>query len=141
MPMSPKTILSIGLDASNDASVLPWSGSLDFPSVKDGRVYLAECPKLPHGATTVKELWEIVCALLTSLQRSVQSPGQEQESTSGAFPTSGGMQARSDSEGCKLSSTWEPKQEDSSKCQSTQGYTANTVSLGKERGHGRGVVV
>lgn len=91
MPMSPKTILPIGLDASNDASVLLWSGSLDFPSVKDGRVYLTECPKLSHVATTVKELWEIVCALLTSLQRSVQSPGQEQESTSGAFPTSGGM--------------------------------------------------
>lgn len=39
MPMSSKTILSTGLDASNDASVLPWSGSLDFPSVKDGRVF------------------------------------------------------------------------------------------------------
>ena len=50
MPMSPKTILSIGLDASNDASVLPLSGSLDFPLVKDERVYLAECPKLPHVA-------------------------------------------------------------------------------------------
>lgn len=37
MPMSHKTILSIGLDASNDASVLLWSGSLDFPSVKDER--------------------------------------------------------------------------------------------------------
>lgn len=82
-----------------------------------------------------------MCALLSSLQRSVQSPAQEQESTSSAFSTSGGMQARSDSEGCKLSSTWEPKQEDSSKCQSTLGYTADTVSLGKERSYGRGVVV
>lgn len=82
-----------------------------------------------------------MCALLTSMQRSVQSLAQEQESTSSAFPTSGGMQARSESKGCKLSSTWEPKQEDSSKCQSTLGYTADPVSLGKERSYGRGVVV
>lgn len=76
-----------------------------------------------------------MCALLSSLQRSVQSPAQEQESTSSAFSTSGGMQARNDSEGCKLSST------DTQQWQSTLGYTADTASLGKERSYGRGVVV
>lgn len=74
-----------------------------------------------------------MCTACQCAERSVRSPAQEQESTCSAFSTAGGMQARSDSEGWKCSSTWEPRQEDSFKCQSTLGYIADPVSLGKER--------